>query len=308
MTAYIANKIHSFLGVLVCIAVTYVLFGNTVAQWQAILLSIIVFGYGHFLLGFYYQVKGFFRKPNPWQYVTSFIFLSVFSIVFSFVLFQYVGFVAALFIGFLYFLLHGLLNEQTLIQRQTGYIVPLLHLGSLAIFVISLLTYSVPDKTFFFDQWLQFTDVSDLGVMFIFEQFYLGLAGFANVFWVGFGLSLLTLLVAWLWYGFGKLALFLLAMITGSTALVAVYGPPAYIYMYVFVVGYHFMTWLLFYLVEMKKRGTTVYRTFIFHNVIVVTPFILAGYYFYQPQTPAWAQILLNIQMFVVKTYVNISS
>lgn len=308
MTAYIANKIHSILGVLICIAVTYALFGNTVAQWQAILLSIIIFGYGHFLLGFYYQIKGFFRKPNPWQYVASFIFLTIFSVVFSFILFQYVGFVAALFIGFLYFLLHGLLNEQTLIERQTGYRVSLLHLGALAIFVISLLTYSVPDRTFFFDQWLQFTPVSDLALRFFFEQFYLGLAGFSQVFWIGCFLSLVTLLVAWIKYKHTQLTLFLFTVIAGATALVAVYGAPAYIYMYVFVVGYHFMTWLLFYLVEMKKRGSQVYRTFIIHNIIAVAPFIVAAYYFFQPQTPTWAYLLLNLQLFVVMTYVHIST
>lgn len=308
MTTYIANKLYSFLGVLICIAATYAMFGNTVQQWQAILLSIIVFGYGHFLLGFYYQIKGFFRKPNPWQYVSSFIFLTLFSVGLSFTLFYYVGFVAALFIGFLYFLLHGLLNEQTLIERQTGHTVSLLHLGALAIFVISLLTYSIPDQTFFFNQWLQFTPVSDLAVQFFFEQFYLGLAGFNQLFWAGFIASLVTLLVAWVTYKHTQLTLFLLAVITGATTLVAVYGASAYIYMYVFVVGYHFMTWLLFYLVEMKKRGSQVYRTFVVHNIIAVAPFVLAAYYFFQPQTPAWSYLLLNLQLFVVMTYVHIST
>ncbi len=308
MTTYIANKLYSFLGVIICIAQTYAIFGNSVQQWQAILVAIIVFGYGHFLVGFYYQIKGFFRKPNPWQYVGSFIFLTLFSIGLSFTLFYFVGFVAALFIGFLYFLLHGLLNEQTLIERQTGYIVPLLHLCALAIFVIALLTYSVPDKTFFFDQNLQFANVSTMAVTFIFEEYYLGLAAFSQIFWVGFGLSLLTLFIAWLKYRFTKLTIFLLLVIVGTTTLVSVYGPPAYIYMYVFVVGYHFMTWLLFYLVEMKKRGVKVYWTFIFHNVLATAPFVLAAYYFFQPDTPDLAYLLLNLQLFVVMTYIHIST
>lgn len=308
MKTYIANKLNSFLGVLICITFTYALFGNTVAQWQAILIAIVVFGYGHFLLGFYYQIKGFFRKQNPWQYVGSFVFLTLFSIGLSYALFYFVGFVAALFIGFLYFLLHGLLNEQTLIERQTGHVVPVLHLGSLAIFVIALLTYSIPDKTFFFDQYLQFTDVSLMGVTFIFEQYYLGLAAFGQIFWIGFGLSLFTLFLAWCKYGYTKLSLFLLFMIVGVTTAVSVYGPPAYIYMYVFVVGYHFMTWLLFYLVEMKKRGAVVYRKFITHNVLAVAPFVVAAYYFYQPDTPALAYSLLNLQLFVVMTYIHIST
>lgn len=308
MTTYIANKIYSFLGVLVCIAATYAVFGNTVEQWQAILLSIIIFGYGHFLLGFFYQIKGFFRKPNPWQYVGTFVFLTVFSIGLTYTLFVYVGFVAALFIGFLYFLLHGLLNEQTLIERQTGHRVPLLHLSALAIFVIALLTYSVPDRTFFFDQYLQFADMNEFVVAFVFEQYYLSLAYFTQVFWIGFGLSMLTLLVAWIKYRYTQLTIFLLGALTAATVAVYMFGPPAYIYMYVFVVGYHFMTWLLFYLVEMKKRGRAVYRKFILHNVLAVAPFLIAGYYFFQPQTPVLAYLLINYQVFVAMTYVHIST
>ena len=308
MITYISNKLFSFLGVLVCIAAAYAVFGNTVEQWQAILLSIIVFGYGHFLLGFYYQIKGFFRKPKPWRYVGTFIFLSVFSVAFAYILFYLVGFVASMFIGFLYFLLHGLLNEQTLIKRQTGHTVPLLHLAALAIFVIALLTYSVPDETFFFDQYLQFTNMNELLVTYIFEQYYLGLAYFTKIFWIGFGLSLCTLFVAWCKYRFTKLTLFLFGTIVAATAAVYTFGPPAYIYMYVFVVGYHFMTWLLFYLVEMKKRGSVVYRNFIFHNILAVAPFIVAAYLFFQPQTPALVYLLVNYQLFVVMTYVHIST
>ena len=308
MTTYIENKIYSFIGVLVSIALSYAAFGNTVSQWQVILVSIIIFGYGHFLLGFYYQIKGFFRNSNPWHYVASFFFLTLFSIGLSLGLFYYVGFIASLFIGFLYFLLHGLLNEQTLIKRQTGHNVSLLHLGSLAIFVIALLTYSVPDKTFFFDQWLQFTPMSDIAIMYIFEQFYLGLAGFNQVFWIGFIVSLITLFFAWVKYTNTKLTLFLSAIITGATLLVTLFGPPAYIYMYVFVVGYHFMTWLLFYLVEMSKRGGNAYRKFILHNIIAVTPFVIAGFFFFQPETPNWAYLLLNLKAFVVITYVHIST
>jgi len=308
MQSYITNKLSSFLAVGLCIAFTYAWFGNTVAQWQAILLAIVIFGYGHFLVGFYYQIKGFFRKSHPWRYVGTFVFLTILSIVFTYALFFYIGFVAALFIGFLYFLLHGLLNEQTLIERQTGHQVSLWHLGALALFVIALLTYSVPDKTFFFDQYLQFTDINELQVTYIFEEYYLGLEYFAQIFWVGFALSMLTLLIAWLRHGYGQLTLFLFGLLGTTTALVYTFGPPAYIYMYVVVVGYHFMTWLLFYLVEMKKRGSTIYRTFVWHNVLVLLPFVVAGYYFFQPNTPALATLLLNYQLFVVMTYIHIST
>ncbi len=308
MQTYVTNKLLSFLGVFTCIAVTYFFFGDTTKQWQAILISIVVFGYGHFLLGFYYQLRGFLRKPDAWKYFCTFGFLTLFSIVFSYVLFYYAGFVAALFLGFLYFLFHGLLNEQTLISRQTGHMVPLLYLAALAIFVIALLTYSIPDKTFFFDRYLQFADLNNFWVTYIFERYYLSLERFTQVFWIGFVLSLITLGVAWIKYRLTKLALFLLVVLTVITGVVFVFGQPAYIYMYLFVVGYHFMTWLLFYIVEMKKRGRVPFRNFLIHNTLVLLPFLVGAYYFFQPEPPAFTQVLFDYQLYITATYVHIST
>jgi hypothetical protein len=308
MNTYVTNKLLSFAGVFACIAMTYAFFGNTVSQWQAILLSIVIFGYGHFLLGFYYQLKGFARKEHAIWYYTSFVILVVLSLIASYVLFVYAGFAAALFIGFLYFLFHGLLNEQTLIERQTGRVVPLSYLTALAIFVISLLTYSVPDQTFFFDRQLQFQDLNSLMVRYIFEQYYLGLAYFTQIFWIGFSISLAVLGYAWWCSRMTKLTLFLAAVIIGSTAMVATFGPPAYIYMYVFVVGYHFMTWLLFYLVEMRKRGWVPFRNFVFHNLLILIPFVYAAHLFLGPQPPDAVFWIFDYFVFVTATYVHIST
>lgn len=308
MQTYVVNKLTSFLGVFACIFLTLSLFGYTTTQWQAILLSIIIFGYGHFLLGFYYQLKSFFRTDHPWQSVFVFGVLAVFSVALAEVLFEYAGFVAALFLGFLYFLLHGLLNEQTLIQRQTGTHVPLVFLAALSVFVIALLTYSIPDETFFFDRQLQFTPVSDAWMGYIFETYYMSLQHFSELFWIGVGLSLLTLLYAWFRHGFGRLTFGLAVAISLATLLVVRFGPPAYIYMYLLVVGYHFMTWLLFYLVEMHKRGPGQFSVFVFHNFLILVPLVYGAVLFFQPYPPEWVYLLFDYKLFVIMTYVHIST
>lgn len=309
LSTYLWNKSLSFLGVFACIALTYAFFGNTMYQWQAILLSIVIFGYGHFILGFYYQLRSFVKKPFAWQYFLTFGFLVLFSVLLSYIMFVYAGFAAALFVGFLYFLFHGLLNEQTLIKRQSGYFVPLLFLTALAIYVISLLTYSVPDETFFFDRQLQFQNFdSFFTVDYVFERYYLSLAYFTQVFWIGFSLSIATLLFAWLRHGFGKLTLALGSAMVGVTVLVATFGPPAYIYMYVFVVGYHFMTWLLFYIVEFKKRGSVQYRLFILQNILILLPFLVAAHLFFLKDTPSIVYFIFDYFFFVTATYVHIST
>ncbi len=308
LKTYANNKLLSFLGVFACIFATLLIFGFTKTQWQAILLAIIIFGYGHFILGFYYQLRGFLRHQSPWQSYLTFAFLAGASVVLAIGVFEYFGFVAALFIGFVYFLFHGLLNEQTLILRQTGIFVPLLFLSALAIFVMSLLTYSVPDQTFFFNERLQFQNIDEFWVGHTFETQYMSLAHFEAVFWYGFALSIGLLLIAWRRYGFGSLTLFLAIVMIGITYGVYTYGPPAYIYMYLFVVGYHFMTWLLFYLVEMKQRGRAEYRAFVIQNVLILIPLLVAAFLFMQPLTPEWVYYVFDYRLFVIMTYIHIST
>ena len=307
MQTYVCNKLLSFLGVFSCIGLTYLFFGNSVFQWQAILIAIVKFGDGHFLLGFYYQLRGFANKSDRWKYFSTFTFLTLFSIVFSYLMFTYAGFVAALFLGFLYFLLHGLLNEQTLILRQTGVRVPLVFLSGLAVFVIALLTYSVPDETFFFDRYLQFADLNAFWVGYIFERYYLALAHFSQIFWIGCVLSIATIGYAYIRHGFSKLTSFLVLAISLVAVAVFVFGPPAYIYMYVFVVGYHFMTWFLFYVVEMKKRGKKQLRIFLLQNIVVIVPFLLGAYFFFA-DGQQWVRVLFDYQLYVTATYIHIST
>jgi len=308
MKAYITNKLLSFTVVLLCIFSTLAFFGYGYKQWQAILLFIIIFGYAHFFLGFYYQLKSFLQKSQPWQYFVTFSLLTFFSIGLAYVLIQYLGFVAALFIGFMYFLFHGMLNEQTLVLRQTNIKVPLLFMVALGIFVMSLLTYSVPDETFMFNQYLQFVNLDELSVRYLFEVYYVSLSNFTHVYFWGCVLSFVTLFFAWRRFGFPRLTLFLALTFISITGLVVAFGPPAYIYVYLFVVGYHFMTWLLFYLVEMKKRGDTVYKKFILHNVLILLPFLGAAYLFFQPNTPVFVYRIFDYNLFVVMTYIHIST
>jgi|GEM_PF-1042198 len=308
MSTYIQNKLLSFLVVFSCIAVTYALFGATTKQWQVILMIIVVFGYGHFLLGFYYQIKSFFRKKHPWRYVGTFMFLVAVSVVLAYVLIYAAGFVAALFAGFFYFLLHGLLNEQTLIQRQTGHVVPIVFLSALAVFVMSLLTYSVPDETFFFNRSLQFTPMNDALLLYAFEHLYISLEHFSQIFFIGLGTSAALLAYGWYRYRHTLLTIFLACVLGAATFGVLLFGPPAYIYMYLFVVGYHFVTWFLFYVVEMKKRSGQHYRNFILQHIVVLCPFAVAGYLFFTPSPPLLAMWLFDYQLFVVATYIHIST
>ena len=134
---YSINKFISLGWVFVVTVLTGFWLGFVETQWQLILLILITFGHAHFLIGFYYQLKSFQRKPKPRQNMVVFAVLALLTLVGALFIFKYLGHAAALFIGFMYFLLHGLFNEQTLIKREAGIFVPLIYICSLAVFIMS---------------------------------------------------------------------------------------------------------------------------------------------------------------------------
>lgn len=307
MKEYIENKVLSFAAVFLCIGVTYLLYGFTSDQWRVILLCIVIFGYSHFVLGFYYQLKSFARSERPvFRYVT-FGILTLLSVGIAYLIFTVFGFVLSLFFGFLYFLLHGLLNERTLILRQTGLLVPLLPLAALSVFIISLLTYTVPDRTFFFGYDLSFYPVSDTYINTFFTSQYLSLAYFPSIFYVGLGTAIVLLLIAWYRYPFPRLVLTVGAFMGVLTLGTYLFGAPAYIFMYLFVVGYHFMTWLLFYLSEFKRRGSSPWQNFLIANGVVFGALLFLLYQ-HETSPTLGSDLVFDYRLFVVLTYIHIST
>lgn len=308
MQAYVTNKILSFGAVIAFIGITFLLYGFTPTQWQLVLLAIVIFGYAHYFIGFYYQLRGLARSPQPRQRYLSFTALLLLSLVVGIFITSYLGFVLQFFLGFLYFLLHGLFNEQTLIEKQTGIKTPLAHLGALVAFIIALLTYSIPDKTLFFNENFQFIPVDQFTLSILFNNYYLDLQYFPWIFWVTAGFSFA--LLAWSWHRsrHTKAAITISIILGLSTILVALFGAPPYIYMHLFVVGYHFITWLIFYLVEMRRRGRSLFIHFASLNIGLVAFLCALGYFHFSGHITHLSSIIFNHQTFVIMTYIHITT
>ena len=308
MYQYLSNKILSFLAIAVFLWWTLSYFGPNIIGWQVILLGIVIFGHGHFFLGFFYQLRGFLRHPKPKQQFITFIALTLFSVGLVFCLTEYFNLATALFVGFVYFLFHGLFNEQTLAERQTGERVPIGFFYALLIFILGLVFLSLPDKTFFFDRSLQFLPLSAEYATRIFETNYASVSTLTTVFWGSVFLSSFVLIISWWRHRYHKLTVFMgLVILLGSLSVVLV-GVPAYIYLYLFVVGYHFMTWFIYYVVEMRKRGTKAYWQFIFQNVVILVPLVYIANQFFLPYPPNYVYVIFDYSYFVLLTYIHIST
>lgn len=304
---YTKNKILSLGLIIALILVSYIWLGNTPEQWQFLLICLIGFGYGHFIIGFVYQIKSFFRKPKPWLQVTTFSILALLSLLVVEFLFQMIGYALALFIGFAYFLLHGLFNEQTLIQRQVKVLVPLPYILSLALFVFTLLAYTVPDPTFLFNRALQFADVNQFVFLQSFSNMGISLEIFPFIFWGGVIVSFAVLLLSWFYTRWHKLTQFLFVLYICILLLTVMFGAVQYVYMYLIVVGYHFMTWFFYYFHEMRKRTYSEFLQFSLLHVAVLTPFLLAGLVFFSGWESNIVNIMFDYKYFVIATYIHIS-
>lgn len=308
MHAYVTNKILSFGAVIAFIGITFLFYGFTPVQWQLVLLAIVIFGYAHYFIGFYYQIRGLARSPAPRQRYLSFGVLLLLSLLVGVFITSYLGFALQFFIGFLYFLLHGLFNEQTLIEKQTGIKTPLAHLCALVAFIIALLTYSIPDKTLFFNENFQFVPVDQFTLTILFNSYYLKLQYFPWIFWVTAGFSFTLLIWSWHRSRHTKAALTISIILTIATALVGLFGAPPYIYMHLFVVGYHFITWLIFYLVEMKHRGRSTFIYFTSLNIGLVSFLCALAYLHFNNNSTLLSSIIFNHQTFVIMTYIHITT
>lgn len=308
LKTYILNKVLS-IGLPVCtILGSWYFLGYSELQWQFVILVLMASGYTHFLIGFVYQWKAFFRKPDTLRHIATFFVLTVFAVVIVEMIVVASGYAVGLFVGFIYFLLHGLFNEQTLLKREGGVDMSLLSISSVMMFLFSLLTYSVPDPTALFDRTLTFIPVDAFVMNLIFADLIFGLSFFTYVFWGGVITSFLLLLFTWWKEKNTPLTIFLLVVYALILLGVVVWGAPPYIYVYFTVVGYHLVTWFIFYFGEFKKRASNQLRNFLLLHVIVASPFVLALFLFFAGEKSAFVLTMIDYKYYVYATFIHITT
>ncbi len=308
MLAYSTNKILSLATIVGSIFVLWHMFGYTTDQWQRILYAILILGYAHFFVGWWYQLKSFARAPSPMSRYRAFMFLVIVSLVLTYALIIGIGFLPALFIGSLYFLFHGLLNEQTLLERQGGVHVSLIPLTALSVVVIGVMLYAVPDQTFFFEPDLTFQVIPEFLITLVFKEMLLDVAYFPLFFFIAVAIAAILFGYS-VWNKITTTATTIIAGITACVTLgIVLFGPPPYIYIYFLIVGYHFMTWLLFYLVTMYKRGIAEWRTFLYINGSVFSCLCIAAYLHHDGNLPILGDVMFDYRTFAALTYVHITT
>lgn len=268
MHDYIVSKVISLGIPMVLIAGAMLWVGVATDYWWFLVMVTIALGYVHFVGGFYYQLKALARSSFAVRYFVAFVVLTVVSVAISLLAITN-GYIPELSVGVIgFFLLHGALNEKTLLMMQTGVAVPLVHFLLLAAGMLFLMIASLAHPSFFFTPELTFTTLSHTAAL-AGASALLGADPFVFAR-VGFALLLLLALFA-LWYMAASWRIVLLYGLTiaGFIVVMHIFRPVNFVFLYCLYLSYHFIVWSVVFWQKYRTVPTRFHEYLLVHAALV---------------------------------------
>ena len=275
---------------------------TTFSSWRNLLIATYILGYTHFIVGFIYQVRSVLRKEKKGAMKGAFVALFVLATVAT-LYFINIGYITLLGIFAIpYFMGHALLNEHTLIAQQTGKSHPWILFVAMFTWFTALLLLAVPELSFYYNLDLSYVDATS-------EQIIPYLQQFAPL-WLFTTLPLIMLagsLIA-LVYGVFTLRSWLvgipLLFVAGiGTTISLFFEPINYVYLFCFILVYHFTLWMLHFGVVFYKRSQKDFAVYVLLSALVIVPLTIASVY----QSGLLYVLFLNAATFVLLTNIHIT-
>ncbi len=301
MSSYTINKIVS----LFIPALTIVIVVATVPlpqSWTILLVLVSMLGYTHYLIGGYYQHQAWRRRVNYRYFLGYFLLMSGMSIgcVVLANSFGLLWLVALLTIP--YFVWHGYENEHTLFTRATGLRHSSWLLAGMSFVVVGATTDAFRHSSANFTYSLIYTN--GLLPKFTGELAYLD----PYIYAFGLGLMIIGSVMIWavtirhrswpnLFWSLMAAVLLLWFHIT---------NPLPYVWLFVFLLSYHFITWALHYGVVFWPQPKRFMGYVLAHGGVIVGVVIVSmGISHYVDGFPLG---LLNGEFFLAMTLIHIST
>ncbi len=246
---------------------------NNPVLWLILIVITHTLGYVHFILGFKYQLQAIIKSNNTQKFFFFWILTGIGLLVsFIGIVSGYIALLSIIAIG--YFLIHGVLNEVTVMEKQFGHGPARSLMLPLVFYLLPFFLLSLTHPSFFFTPQLQFLNPPpEMAVSILQEIITIDLLqGVSAVC-----LLLFCILVPFrlLWQG---------SYIAGSailfTTFISAYvfldvKPINYVVLYFILLSYHFISWsLYFYQVYRRKFPERIPR-YIAHHSIVLIPLVL---------------------------------
>jgi hypothetical protein len=270
---YQINKVVA-LGVPVLILLFSLVFfsPNDPQLWWMLIVITHTLAYMHFLLGYYYQSKVVYRSHNRRLWVGFFLCTLIPVLITTLFIAAQAGAFLAI-IAIWYFVLHGTLNEHTLLKQQFTHAPEAKYFLPLFLYVSPFFLLSLPHPSFFFTPRLEFLNpppqiaLDWLGNIVSVDFLWLISLGFFATFIV---LVPLRLIYNRQYYaGFTILLLIVATLVTFFDT-----RPLNYIILYFLALSYHFLSFSFHFLQKyIKERPAAVYPYLMSHAVVLL-PFI----------------------------------
>lgn len=307
MNTYIQHKILS-IGIVLALSLIGLLWfpNDQVQRWYFLLLATTIFGYSHYLIGGFYQLKSFRRKTSPVRHYSVFGTILLLSLAICALFYVTGNIVLFAFVTIGYFMLHGFFNEITLYERQSGGVASRLTILAVVLGFSGLILNAVGHASWFFTPELRFVTFSpevlahyiDTHPLPIIARF-LGIGSIVAAIAVEF--------VALRRAASHQRAHLAFLVLLGSGLFVTIFMHPLH---YVFLLSgyllYHFLVWFLFFYKQFRERDRQQFVTYLGIHALVVLPFI-----FLMTDTAAATFVdtyLLNSYTFLTLTMVHIST
>ena len=246
---------------------------NNPSLWLILIVMTHTLGYVHFTLGFKFQLEAILKSKNE-KKLYIFYLLTLVGLIVSLlgIVTGNIALLALIAIG--YFLLHGVLNEVTVMERQFGYAPQRSLIVPLVFYLLPFFLLSLSHPSFFFTPQLEFLNPPPEVALTILQQIvtinFLQFISLISL--VLFCLLVPLRLIAQRYYISG-IAILLITFVTAYVYLDI--RPINYVVLYFLLLSYHFISWSLYFFQIYKQKFPERLPRYISHHLIVLLPLVL---------------------------------
>lgn len=276
-------------------------------MWWILIVAAHLLGYMHFVMGYYYQGRSIIKKPNVRMKVW-FVLLTVLAAFVSY-LFIATGNIAALsIIAILYFLIHGALNELTLMQQQMGIAPQLQYFVSLPLFLTPFFLLSLTHPSFFFTPQLEFLNPPpEIAVKYL--ETIISIDALVLISAVLFGLFFLLVPAHLIFKGAYRAGVSIALITIATVAVIFSELPLNYVILYFITLAFHFLSWSIYFYQVFKTRAPERLPMYLLQHALIVVPLIaLSGLALTGTRFDALHEAVFDGTIFITMSMIHITT
>lgn len=246
---------------------------NDTRLWWILIVITHSLGYIHFILGYVYQYRSLRRQGSRKKFLI-FSLMTVVATLFAlwFIYIEQIALLAIVAVG--YFVIHGTLNELTLMNDQMGFAPKPELLLPFVLYITPFFLYSVTHPAFFYNSKFEFSNPSpDTTVQLLERTLSIELVFLLALFMLLLFLVLVPFRL--LMQGHFVAGGVILAVTLLSSYTLVAERPFNYVFLYFIALSYHFISWSLYFYQKFSVSAPERVTDYVRHHLYLGVPLIL---------------------------------